>query len=86
MPGLKGAELTRRVREQFPEMKIIMISSHTDDAYRMQASDSGANAFINKRVINSSLISAIRDLTGQPPFGGSGPCPGGAASSAAPQN
>ena len=29
-------------------MKIIMISSHTDDAYRMQASDSGANAFINK--------------------------------------
>ena len=65
MPRLNGIELTRRVREALPDTKIILISSYTDDAYRMMASSSGADAFVNKQVIHGSLVSAIRDLTGR---------------------
>lgn len=90
MPRLDGIELTRRVRADLPDTKIILLSSHTEDAYRMMASDSGADAFVNKQVINTSLVSAIRDVVGRGLSGGSGPLlpPSAGASSwpAAPQN
>ena len=84
MPGLNGIELTRRVREAWPDTKIILMSSYTDDAYRMMASSSGADAFVNKQVIHSSLVSAIRDLTRRRRSSGSGPCPGSAGTSSSP--
>jgi len=83
MPGaLDGIELTRRVREEWPETKIILMSSYTEDAYRRLASDSGADAFVNKRVIHGSLVSAIRDLTGREISGGG--CAGEAGASSSP--
>jgi len=84
MPGLNGVELARRVREAVPDTKIILMSSYTDDAYRLKASSSGADAFVSKQVINSSLLSAIRDLTGRPLSGGSGPHPGAAGATSWP--
>ena len=73
MPRLNGIELTRRIRQALPDTKIILMSSHTEDAYRLMASDSGADAFINKQVIFTSLVSAIRDVTGRGLSGDSGP-------------
>lgn len=87
MPRLNGIELTRRIREALPQTKVILMSSHTEDAYRLMASDSGADAFVNKRVINSSLLPAIRDVIGRRLSGGSGPIPpstGASSPSAAP--
>jgi DNA-binding NarL/FixJ family response regulator len=63
------------------------MSSHAEDAYRLMASDSGADAFVSKRVIDSSLLPAIRDVVARRLSGGSGPLPpsaGASASSAAP--
>jgi DNA-binding NarL/FixJ family response regulator len=88
MPRLDGAGLTRRVREALPATKIILMSSYSDDAYRMRTS-SGADAFVSKQVINSSLLSVIGHLTGRRLSGGSGPRLGGADPSsfaAAPPN
>ncbi len=62
MPGLNGVELTRQVRHELPRTKIIQISSHTDDAYRLLASDSGADIFVNKSVISDALVAAVRNL------------------------
>lgn len=62
MPRLDGIELTRRIRQELPHTKICLISSYTEDAYRLRASDSGADAFVNKRVITAALVPAIRDL------------------------
>jgi len=62
MPRVDGIELTRRIRHELSQTRICLISAHTEDAYRLRASDSGADAFVNKRVIGSALIPAIRDL------------------------
>ena len=82
MPGLNGVELSRRIRAELPQTRTILMSSHVEDAYRLMASDSGADVFINKHVITSSLLPAVRDLiarsTGR---GGSGLPNGGASSS-----
>lgn len=87
MPGVNGVELARRVRAELPQTRIILMSSHVDDAYRLMASDSGADAFINKHVITSSLVLAVRDLISRSSRGGSGLPNGGTSSpsSAAPK-
>ena len=62
MPRLNGIELTRRIRQELPQTTIILMSSYPEDAYRLMASASGADAFVNKQVLNSSLPTAIRDV------------------------
>jgi DNA-binding NarL/FixJ family response regulator len=83
MPRLNGVELTRRIRQELPRTKIILMSSYTEDAYRLMASDSGADAFLSKRVIASSLVPVIRDVITRPLSGGSGPLPPSAGASSA---
>jgi DNA-binding NarL/FixJ family response regulator len=62
MPGLNGVDLTRRVRQELPQTKIILMSSFTEDAYRLMASDSGADAFVSKDVLARDLLPAIRRI------------------------
>ena len=83
MPRLNGVELTRRLRQELPLTKVILMSSYTEDAYRLMASDSGADAFVSKQVINSSLLPAIRDAVRRRFSGGSGPLPPSAGTSPA---
>jgi len=85
MPRLNGIELTRHIRQELPQTRIILMSSYTEDAYRLMASDSGADVFVSKRVIHDALLPAIRDLIRRI-SGGSGPLPppitGGSSASA----
>jgi DNA-binding NarL/FixJ family response regulator len=85
MPRRDGIEITRIVKREFPLTKFILMSSYTEDAYKLMASDSGADAFLNKQVINSSLLPAIRDVMARRPAGGGGCLPpnGGASSPSA---
>jgi len=62
MPRLNGIELTRHIRQELPRTMVILMSSHTEDAYRLMASDSGADVFVSKRVVLDALLPAIRDL------------------------
>jgi DNA-binding NarL/FixJ family response regulator len=85
MPRLNGVELTRRIRQELPDTKAILISSYTEDAYRLMVSDSGADVFVSKQVITTMLLPAIRDLIRRRFSGGSGPLPpaiGGSSTSA----
>jgi DNA-binding NarL/FixJ family response regulator len=75
MPRLNGVELTRRIRPELPKTKIVLMSSYTEDAYRLMASDGGADTFVSKQVITSSLLPAIHDLIRRRLSGGSGPLP-----------
>jgi DNA-binding NarL/FixJ family response regulator len=64
MPRLTGIGLTRliRIRQELRRTKIIIFSSHTEDAYRLMASDSGADAFVSKDVLGRDLLPAIRGI------------------------
>ncbi|HEU4439540.1 MAG TPA: response regulator transcription factor [Methylomirabilota bacterium] len=86
IPGINGVEVARRVRDELPQTKTILMSSHVEDAYRLMASDSGAAVFINKHVITTSLVPAVRDLISRSGGGGSSlPSNGGTSSAAPPQ-
>ena len=87
MPRLNGIDLTKRIRQELPQTRVILMSSFTEDAYRMMASDSGADVFVSKQVIFDNLLPAISDVLRRRLSGGSGPLPpsAGASASAAPK-
>ena len=62
MPGLDGIELARRIRHELPKTKIILMSADIEDAYRLMASDSGADAFVSKQMITRTLLPVIGDV------------------------
>ena len=67
MPRLNGLELTRRIKEERPQTKILLMSAYTEDTYRRIASVSGADGFVNKHLIRTGLLPAIREVIGRPP-------------------
>jgi len=67
MPRLNGLELTRRIKQERPQTKILLMSAYTEDTYRRIASVSGADGFVNKHLIHTGLLPAIREAIGRPP-------------------
>jgi len=67
MPRLNGLELTRRIKQDRPQTKILLMSAYTEDTYRRIASVSGADGFVNKHLIHTGLLPAIRVAMGRPP-------------------
>lgn len=50
MPGMSGLELLKRIRSQYPELKVFMISAYGDPHNQNEASRLGATDFITKPV------------------------------------
>jgi len=67
MTRLNGLELTRRIKQELPLTKIVLMSAYTEDTYRRIASVSGADGFVNKHLIHTGLLSAIREVIVRPP-------------------
>ena len=59
MPGVDGLELQRRIRLARPELPVVFISAHGDDAVRNRALREGATAFFDKPFDGAALLTAI---------------------------
>ncbi len=64
MPRLDGLEATRRIKREWPETKVLVLTHLTDDHTRREAFEKGADAFLNKRDMASALVPAIWDACG----------------------
>ncbi len=60
MPDLDGISVTRKIKPQFPNLKILILTLHEDEALLREAIKAGAAGYILKRAAESELISAIR--------------------------
>ena len=63
MPRLDGLEATRRIKQEYPATKVLVLTSLTDDATRSEAFEKGADAFLDKREIATVLLPTIRLVT-----------------------
>src|SRR6266850_8448909 len=61
MPRLDGLEATRRIKREWPDTKVLVLTHLTDDHTRREAFEKGADAFLNKRDMASALVPAIWD-------------------------
>jgi two-component system response regulator NreC len=60
MPDLDGISVTRKIKPGFPDLKILILTLHEDEALLKEAIKAGAAGYILKRAAESELISAIR--------------------------
>lgn len=60
MPLLNGLKATRKIREKSAQMKILILTRHTDDGYLQQLLCAGANGYVLKQSAPEDLIRAIR--------------------------
>lgn len=60
MPGLDGIEAISAIRTEFPEAKIIILTTYTGDAQIVRALKAGARAYILKEHMLDELLDMIR--------------------------
>lgn len=60
MPGTNGVDATRLIKDEMPQIKVIVLSLYDVDEYRQAAAASGASAYVLKKSLIKELIPAIQ--------------------------
>lgn len=60
MPGMNGVEATRRIHEQLPEIKILVLTTFDDDEWVFDAVRAGATGYLLKDTPREKVVDAIR--------------------------
>ena len=60
MPGMDGIEATQTLKAQLPDIRVVMLTSHTDETEIIAALSSGADAYCIKGADVEALANAIR--------------------------
>ena len=59
LPGMSGIEACREIRAEFPEIKVIMLTSFADDEAIYASIMAGASGYMLKQMKNDKLLEAI---------------------------
>ncbi len=60
MPEMNGIMLSRRLAEECDSVRILVLTSHEEQAYARQALDAGVRGYVLKRSAAENLVPAIR--------------------------
>ncbi|WP_426450814.1 response regulator [Paenibacillus sp. S-38] len=61
MPIMNGIESTKRIKKQFPETIILILTTFAEDDYIVEGLANGASGFLLKDMPGDKLIQSIRD-------------------------
>jgi DNA-binding NarL/FixJ family response regulator len=62
MPVLDGILTAERMNAEFPSMKVLVVSMHTDEKIVLAMLKRGVHGYINKNVSRDELLEAIREV------------------------
>lgn len=60
MPLLNGLEATRQLKQQYPDLKIVILTMHSDEEYVFQSLRAGVDGYLIKQTAPNELVKAIR--------------------------
>ena len=60
MPGMDGIETCRRMREELPDTRVVMLTSHTNEDAVFAAIMAGASGYLLKNTSSRAIVDAIR--------------------------
>ena len=63
MPGMSGLEVLRKIKDDKPDLPIIMLSMHSSTSFVTASLKIGANGYLTKESAPEELIEAIRTVT-----------------------
>ncbi|MEH7072397.1 response regulator transcription factor [Neobacillus drentensis] len=62
MPGMDGIQATKIIKEQQPEIKIMMLTSFSDQDHVIPALEAGASGFQLKDIQPDELVTAVKKI------------------------
>ena len=62
LPVINGVEASKAIKQKYPEIKIIVITSHCDEKEIEGCLSAGINAYCSKDIEPDKLISLIKDV------------------------
>jgi DNA-binding NarL/FixJ family response regulator len=62
MPGLPGLELIRRLRSEFPRLRVLVLSMHAEEQYALRAFQAGAHGYVTKDRAPDELVNAVNKV------------------------
>lgn len=62
MKPISGIEATKRLNDEYPNVKVIGLSFHTSPVYIRQMFEAGARGFVFKYAVVEDLITAIDEV------------------------
>lgn len=64
MPGMNGFELLEKVKNNYPVLKVMMITAYGDEEHEMKAKELGADGFLTKPLDFKHLEERLLELPG----------------------
>ncbi|MEI5909362.1 response regulator transcription factor [Bacillus spongiae] len=62
MPVMNGLEATSKIKQRWPHIKILILTTFNDDEYAMRALKDGASGFLLKTSDRQQLIGAVHSI------------------------
>lgn len=62
MPDVDGITLTSRIKKQYPDTKVAMLSIHEAEPFISKSFEAGADAYLSKRCAPEELATAIKKV------------------------
>jgi two-component system response regulator DevR len=62
MPGLSGVDACRKIMDQLPETRVIMLTSFAEDDLLFAAIRAGASGYVLKRIGSDDLVRTIQSV------------------------
>jgi len=60
LPDMTGIEVTRQVKQKWPDAAVVALTIHEDEEYFFQMLQAGANGYVPKRAAPEELLTALR--------------------------
>jgi DNA-binding NarL/FixJ family response regulator len=62
MPEMNGLDAIMAIRDEFPEARIVVLTTYVGDVQVMRALKAGARAYLLKNTLNKELLDTIRSV------------------------
>jgi DNA-binding NarL/FixJ family response regulator len=63
MPGRNGVDILRQLKDERPQLHVLILSIHPEEQYAVRALRSGASGYLTKESAPDELITAIRKVS-----------------------
>ena len=64
MPEMDGLSATRTIKEEMPQIRILVVSAYESEDYRREAENAGAAGYVLKDADAHQLLGAVRAALG----------------------
>jgi DNA-binding NarL/FixJ family response regulator len=62
LPGMNGVEVTRILKQQYPHIKVLILTMHSHEEYFMAAIKEGADGYLLKDAPSDQVVEAVRTV------------------------